>query len=327
MTLVKNATSGRKRRYFNLYHSTPILLGLVALAGTLILTACGSAPQSAPSAMPTAEPPASIATAVAEAEATVKAALAKSGTDYCGRLCQSGFWISADVAALESELARGSNINAADRDGFTPLHYAALLADISVVMALLDRGVDIGGVDIDRVSDRGLTPLHVAATGGSAILSRGHDTVLRHQDPSVIALLLERGVDVNTQNKWGTTPLHEVRDPVVAALPLSYGADIEATNIDGGTPLQYAASYANSDVITLLLANGADVNTPNEHGTTPLHRAVTLGTNLNVIKILLKHGANVNARSDNGKTACKYAMELKRMELERSEEIRKLVCP
>ena len=67
-----------------------MLLSVVTMA--MVLAGCGSAPQSAPAAPPTAEPPGPIATAVAEAEATVQVAIAKSGRDYCGRLCQSGFW-------------------------------------------------------------------------------------------------------------------------------------------------------------------------------------------------------------------------------------------
>ena len=223
-----------------------ILLPVIVAAALLI--ACGSEPQPTSSARPTTEPPAPVTTAVAQAEATVTSALAKSGTAYCGRLCQPEFWLDASVADVEAELNRGAVLGARDRRGFEPMHYAALLADIAVVTALLDRDANIAAS-----SDRGLTPLHVAASGGSGLLSGGHYTMRRYQDPAVVALLLERGADVNAQDQWGTTPLHQVKDPVVAALLLTYGADIDARDDDGRTACQYAIELREAKAIIDLI--------------------------------------------------------------------------
>ena len=169
-------------------HSLGALL-LVAIVAMLVFVACVSEPTEAPASatQPTAKPPAPVATAVAQAEATVIATHANSGTLYCGRLCQTDFWLTANVAILDAELARGAQVDARDGDGRTPLHYAARLADISVVEALLERDADIDAIDYE-----GYTPLHVAATNRKD----GH-----RQDAAAIALLLERGAEPNGKNE------------------------------------------------------------------------------------------------------------------------------
>ena len=86
---------------------------------------------------------------VSQTEDIVVAAVAESGISCCGRLCQSGFWLEADVQDLDTELAKGSSITARDGRGFTPLHYSASLADFAVVEALLSRGAEVGVTVID----------------------------------------------------------------------------------------------------------------------------------------------------------------------------------
>ncbi|MEY2891142.1 MAG: hypothetical protein RJA98_1050 [Pseudomonadota bacterium] len=75
-------------------------------------------------------------------------------------------------AWCERLLARGAAVN---REGWTPLHYAASGPDASIVPLLLDRGADI-----NAPSPNGSTPLMMAAGYGAeasldALLARGAD--------------------------------------------------------------------------------------------------------------------------------------------------------
>ena len=190
-----------------------LLLSAIAAA---VFASCGgrAGDGPAPAANSAAELPA-VATAVAQAEATVTAASAsaESRTDNCGRLCQPAFWLNATVADLDAELDRGADVNAKYWQN-SPLHYAVLYADSSVIAALLDRGADI-----EARKAGGLTALHIIAGAGTDIFRGTHQ---RHpQGADIVALLLERGADANAQDDvCGCAPLHWANDPVGGCAPL-----------------------------------------------------------------------------------------------------------
>ncbi|MDD9818884.1 MAG: ankyrin repeat domain-containing protein [Gammaproteobacteria bacterium] len=158
------------------------------------------------------------------------------------------------------------------------------------VRALLDGGADLQAVD----ELQGATPLHHAAFHSPA--------------PEVVALLLERGADIEARAAYGSTPLHFAagfnKEPGVTALLLERGANIEARGDDSGaTPLYLAAGLNESPaVVALLLERGANVEARDNIGTTPLHHAAERRETPAVVKLLLDRGADVNARSPSGYT-------------------------
>jgi hypothetical protein len=91
----------------------------------------------------------------------------------------------------------------------------------------------------------GITPLHNAVLMG-------------YKD--VMALLLDKGADVNARDCNNTTPLHyaAMADKAMVAMLLEKGADVNAKDFFGQTPLSIAFQAANKDVIKLLLDKGAD---------------------------------------------------------------------
>ncbi|MEZ4375456.1 MAG: ankyrin repeat domain-containing protein [Polyangiaceae bacterium] len=86
-------------------------------------------------------------------------------------------------------IARGTNVNAGDTYGDTPLHasararYRHKLAPAQLIEL---------GADVHRANSSGLTPLHSAADG-------------KHID--AVRVLLEHGVDVNSRDRQEHTPL------------------------------------------------------------------------------------------------------------------------
>ncbi|AYO90343.1 ankyrin repeat family protein [Fowlpox virus] len=92
---------------------------------------------------------------------------------------------------LHALIENGASINARDKYGNTPLHYAvSYCKDIDVIKLLLERGVDVNA----KSYIRNLTPLH------SSYL----------KSPRVLKLLLQYGADINSLDSYSLTPLTSV---------------------------------------------------------------------------------------------------------------------
>lgn len=83
---------------------------------------------------------------------------------------------------------------------------------------------------------------------------------------------------------------------------LQNGVDVNTRDGRGATPLIWAAPSGRLDLVKILVLKGADVNARGKGGVTPLGLAVMSG-NLEVVKFLVKNGANVNARDEDSVSA------------------------
>lgn len=113
---------------------------------------------------------------------------------------------------------------------------------------------------------------------------------------------LSAGVDVNTSNDRGWTPLHSAAryssDPGVVAALIEAGATVDARDRARDTPLHWAAAEnADASVVTLLIDAGADVNAKDKFGWLPIHTAAESNSNPQVIETLLASGAKRKGRA------------------------------
>ena len=136
----------------------------------------------------------------------------------------------------------------------------------------------------------------------------------------LVKLLVERGADVNTQDKDHLTPLHLAsyhRRLESVQLLLDLGANVNAKHDSGQTSLHGAffisPKYHPADhlVAQLLVKHGAEVNARDEFYETPLHLASRLGL-FEGAWVLLKHGADLNAKNNEGKTPFQLVCEIPR---------------
>ena len=149
-----------------------------------------------------------------------------------------------DVAAVRKLLAGGADVNAAQGDGMTALHWAAEYGDAELARMLLHAGAAVAPAT--RIGS--YAPLHIAARNGHT---------------SMAVLLLEAGGDATAAAPGtGATPLHLAAVAGAAELVVALierGADIDAREAGWGqTPLMFAASMNRVDAIRALLDAGAD---------------------------------------------------------------------
>lgn len=148
-----------------------------------------------------------------------------------------------DAAAVKALLKNGADVNAAQGDGMTALHWAARNGDAALTQMLLSAGANI------RATTRlgGITPLLMASQAGHA---------------QVVAALLAAGAEANSATATGATALmlaaRSGSTETVTRL-VETGADVNAKEKGfGQTALMVAAGLDRADVVKLLLARGAD---------------------------------------------------------------------
>jgi ankyrin repeat protein len=226
-----------------------------------------------------------------------------------------------DRAAVQAALARKADVNLAEPDGTTALHWAVEHDDLEMTDLLLRAGA--------RVTVRtreGVTPLQLASINGSA---------------RVIDRLIKAGADPRAPfNATGDTALMmAARTGKTDALRvlLESGSEANAKETWGGTTaLMWAVAEGHADAARLLIAAGADVNarsayvaaangrgfegrTPNTNRAetrseefasgwlTPLMFAARDGR-VELARMLVDAGADVDAGAGDGKTALAMAI-------------------
>lgn len=131
--------------------------------------------------------------------------------------------------------------------------------DAEAVRRLLAEGVNVTGPD-----GFGGELLHAVCFDldpGDAHARIGPDG--ERGDVAIIRLLVAAGVDVNSRDEGGSTPLHTAVGGDGANVPAAHallvlGADVNARDNNGITPLMDAASWWRGRAVALLLEFGAD---------------------------------------------------------------------
>ena len=176
-------------------------------------------------------------------------------------------------AKIELLLKEGANINACDKDGWTPLHHAVCnqVRKGELVELLISKGAKVNAKD-----SGGLTPLHLTGWHG-------------WNNEEAAKALIKNGADLNAKDNEGFTPSH------IANTWSAWGVvDVLA---DAGAELDiYAAARCGKTerVAELLKANPKLLNKPDERGQSPVSWAV-VGGHASVVKLLLDKHADTQS--------------------------------
>ncbi len=205
---------------------------------------------------------------------------------------------SADTAALRALLEQRADVNDAEGDGATALHWASYRDDLESADLLIRAGANV-----NATNDLGATPLWTASLNGSAAMTRR---------------LLHAGANPNLALLSGETPLMVASRsgaPAVVDQLLAACATVNARGARGQTALMWAVAQKHPDVVKALVARGADIHARSEvlsqvmavapHGLPEYNRSIPSGGDtalmfaarvgdLESARVLVAAGANVN---------------------------------
>jgi len=163
------------------------------------------------------------------------------------------------------------------------LHDAIQKGDVAKVKTLISNNKEL----INMKSEKGQTPLHLAAQNGSQ---------------EIVDFLISQGADINAKDSEGNTPLITaltLKKTNTAKFLLSKGADVKIKNAQNQPAVILALMNGLNELIAPILDNGQDVNERFEGNLTILLMATITG-NKEVIKLLVDRGADINAAAQEG---------------------------
>jgi uncharacterized protein len=152
--------------------------------------------------------------------------------------------MAKDVTTVRALLKQGADVNAAQGDGMTALHWAASNGDLGLAQMLMYAGANL------RATTRlnGYSPLFLASREGQS---------------SVVEALLKAGAEADARSSTGSTPLMlAAASGNVEAVRLLLDARADPTAKEtarGQTALMFAAAYNRVGAVELLTQRGADV--------------------------------------------------------------------
>ncbi|WP_353270996.1 ankyrin repeat domain-containing protein [Wolbachia endosymbiont (group A) of Hedychridium roseum] len=218
-------------------------------------------------------------------------------------------------------------INSKDKNGFTPLHLAALQDDTELIDFLITKGAKINEKD----AKEGYTPLHIASLYGSKksvqiLIDSGanlecEDNNFRtplfltiyqctaHYDSraEIIEYLIKKGANIEAKDAENNTTLflaaYNNKMQIVKLIAKRQQASNDeiklkeffcTKNNHGFDALDCAIEHNNRKMVTFLVSKGIDANDQDFNGNARLHKASHNG-NTKTVKLLLKLKVNINA--------------------------------
>src|SRR5262245_40005103 len=204
---------------------------------------------------------------------------------------------NGDREALRALLQKHADVNAAEPDGSTALHWASYRDDVESAGLLIRAGAKVSAAN-----DLGVTPLWTASQNGSEAMVR---------------VLLQAGANPNAPLLAGETPVMVASRSGYAAIVeqlIARGAHVNARAARGQTAVMWAVSQTHPDVVKVLVAHGADIHARSDawsqvmavppHGHLEYNRSIPHGSDtallfaarvgdLESAKLLVAAGANV----------------------------------
>ena len=183
------------------------------------------------------------------------------------------------------------DVNHAEKEGYTALHFAGQENHPEVVEVLIDAGADVEAIE----DELGCSPLLTASMSG------GLDAV---------KVLIRAGADVRVADNEGDACLilatYFGHIETVRYLLCMPEVGVYYSYTKAFTALHFSGQENFPDIVQVLIDAGADINAKDEKGRSPLHSACNYGE-LAIVKMLVEAGAEVCVRDNEGDTCLTLA--------------------
>ncbi|XP_030646834.1 protein phosphatase 1 regulatory subunit 12A [Chanos chanos] len=173
----------------------------------------------------------------------------------------------------------GSDVNRGDNEGWTPLHAAASCGFIQIAKYLLEHGAQVGAVNsegelpLDVATEDAMERLlkeEIKKQGIDVEQARREEERVMLQDATAV---LAGSGSLKPHPNTRATALHVAAAKgyiEVLKVLLQCGLDVNSRDCDGWTPLHAAAHWGQEEACTLLAENMCDMGAVNNVGQTPL---------------------------------------------------------
>lgn len=214
-------------------------------------------------------------------------------------------------------------INAQDKNGWTPLHYACVNGHADAAIELFSSLTNPKSglkdkLDYKLKDKKGNTPLHLAAFKGHAETIRRILKLFEEKNASsepVAASAPEETSTASAPEETSTAPAPKIK---LSPLGIEY---LNTKNRFLQTPLHYACEYNRDGVVDVLVkCEGLEINAKDDVNKTPLHYAADKDY-ANIAQKLKDAGADVEFTDKNGRTPLQLACEKK------SNDVKQLLEP
>jgi ankyrin repeat protein len=214
--------------------------------------------------------------------------------------------LAGDFNSVEILINKGSDIQAADNEGKSAIHYAAERSSIPVVRLILDSYE--GNLDLLALKDN----------NGRAALHHSLGYICVKFD--VVRMLLEKGANANDMDDLGNSPLaHYLSsfqfsiDRNICLVLLECGTNARSVNRAGETlaELYTTSGKVKVEILQLLKQYDVDIAKIDSDGKSLLHRMALGGSLTEEALEYIFGNTNIylNMTDLSGKTALQYAME------------------
>ena len=219
--------------------------------------------------------------------------------------------LKGDKALVVYLLDHGTHIDRVNSEGCNPTILVAVFGFAEIVQLLIDRDEDPqhsasdgwtalhmcwqhaevtqtllkNGVDVNKMTNRGLTPLHIAAWEGKFEVVK----IILSYDPNLEITTPDGESALTIATFTGHTE--------VIRLLLEAGANINHRTKAKKFALQYAAEGNREDVLRLLMEYNPDLNLVDGFGNTALH-CIRSDSSVRITKILVNGGAHLKIRNE-----------------------------